>query len=372
MKNKRLYKFIFLLCLLLLAPFFSLPSSRACAPAPRVGGKVTISDESAIIIWNSATKTEHFIRNAVFDTSEKDFGFLVPTPSTPNLAEVEVPIFIRLLQTIQPKIQEKTENEFDFFLLSMFFGSRYEKALTTGARPLVRIVDQQQYGSYDTVILEADDADALATWLESRGYANSPSLSEWLAPYIEMKWKITAFRIIQPVEDDPIYKNTSPTRFLTTPIQMSFTTEEPFFPYREPKEFQEIDKNAKAERNLQVFFFSDSKAIGTIKDSEKPWPGKVIWSGKIDDPTSILGEGVALDQLPKPLWLTAFEDKSLPRLGTNDLFFSPDKNQDPVSAPPVISTQKRHIVIPLDLIVPILGILAFWYSKKRVKLEASK
>ena len=371
MKNNWLCKFVFLICLLLLVPFFSLPSSRACAPVPRAGGKVTISDESAIIIWNSATKTEHFIRNVVFDTSEKDFGFFVPTPTVPNLATMQIPVFIRLLQIIQPKIQEKTENEFNFFLLSMFFRSRYEKALMAGERPLVRIIDQQQLGSYDTVILEADDADSLATWLESRGYANSTSLSEWLAPYIEMKWKITAFRIIQPVEDDPIHKNTSPTRFLTTPIQMSFTTEQPFFPYREPKEFQEIDKNAKAERNLQVFFFSDNKVTGTIKDSDKTWPGKVIWSGKIDDPTSILGEGIALDQLPKPLWLTAFEDNSLPRLGTNDLFFSPDKNnQDPVSAPPIISTQTRHIVVPLDLIIPILGILAFWYSKKRVKLEA--
>lgn len=364
MKKNYLYKLIFLLCLLSLAPFFSFPSSKACAPVPRLGGKVTIADESAIIIWNSKTKTEHFIRNAVFDTSEKDFGFLVPTPSVPTLAEMEVPIFIRLLQTIQPKVQEKTENEFSFFLLSAFFRFFSSDSGMAGNRPLVRIVDQQQLGSYDTVILEADDADALATWLESRGYAKSPSLSEWLTPYIAMKWKITAFRIIQPVEDDPIYKNTSPTKFLTTPIQISFTTDEPFFPYREPKEYQEVD-NKSQQRNLQVFFFSDSKVTGAIKDAQTPWPGRVIWAGEITDPSKILGDGASLTELPKPLWLTAFEDSSSPRPGTNDLFFSPDKNQDPISLPPIISINKRHIVIPLDLIIPIIGILVFWYFRKK-------
>lgn len=54
---------------------------RACAPAPRPGQFVRIAEESAIVIWDETTRTQHFIRRATFDTDAPDFGFLVPTPN---------------------------------------------------------------------------------------------------------------------------------------------------------------------------------------------------------------------------------------------------------------------------------------------------
>ena len=62
----------------------SLTPLVACAPAPREGQIVEIADESAVIIWDSASQTEHFIRRASFKTEATDFGFLVPTPSQPG------------------------------------------------------------------------------------------------------------------------------------------------------------------------------------------------------------------------------------------------------------------------------------------------
>src|SRR5580692_3138180 len=59
----------------------------ACAVAPPRNGHVSIADETAIIVWDAATKTEHFIRRASFQTASKDFGFIVPTPSKPMLTE---------------------------------------------------------------------------------------------------------------------------------------------------------------------------------------------------------------------------------------------------------------------------------------------
>ena len=47
-----------------------------------------IAEESAVIVWEGATRTEHFVRRATFATTAADFGFLVPTPSKPELAEV--------------------------------------------------------------------------------------------------------------------------------------------------------------------------------------------------------------------------------------------------------------------------------------------
>ena len=41
-----------------------------CAIAPRAGESVHIAEESAVIIWNGATRTQHFIRRAAVTVVE--------------------------------------------------------------------------------------------------------------------------------------------------------------------------------------------------------------------------------------------------------------------------------------------------------------
>src|SRR5579885_469679 len=59
----------------------------ACCPAPPPGKAVVNADQTVIIVWDAAHKTEHFIRKASFKGDAADFGFLVPTPTQPELAE---------------------------------------------------------------------------------------------------------------------------------------------------------------------------------------------------------------------------------------------------------------------------------------------
>src|SRR6185312_5575393 len=72
-----------LLCLHL---SLSHPTS-ACCPAPRSGEPVVNADQTVILLWDPATKTEHFIRRASFKSQGDDFGFLVPSPTRPDLDE---------------------------------------------------------------------------------------------------------------------------------------------------------------------------------------------------------------------------------------------------------------------------------------------
>ena len=68
-------------------------SVLACAPAPRMGDEIAIIEESAVIVWDAPSQTEHFIRRATFRGKGRDFGFLVPVPSVPALAEVPDEVF---------------------------------------------------------------------------------------------------------------------------------------------------------------------------------------------------------------------------------------------------------------------------------------
>lgn len=74
----------------------------ACAPVSRPGESIQIEEESALIVWDAASKTQHFIRRAQFNAKAKDFGFLVPTPTKPKLSEVENSIFDHLDDLTKP------------------------------------------------------------------------------------------------------------------------------------------------------------------------------------------------------------------------------------------------------------------------------
>src|SRR5262245_43952479 len=71
----------------LLVPSLHAPPSPACCPVGPIGKPVVNADQTVLIIWDAATKTEHFIRRASFKSQADDFGFLIPTPDRPELSE---------------------------------------------------------------------------------------------------------------------------------------------------------------------------------------------------------------------------------------------------------------------------------------------
>src|SRR5262249_39727637 len=143
----------------------------ACATAPPPGASVGIANETALIIWDAESKTEHFIRRATFDTKAKDFGFLVPTPSKPDLDDAHDYTFKVLERITAP--QERT------FLAVMKRGE--PAAAAPGSAPGgVQVIETKRVGDFDAAVLRADDAQALDRWLSSHGYASDAALTDWL------------------------------------------------------------------------------------------------------------------------------------------------------------------------------------------------
>ena len=322
----------------------------ACAPAPRNGQFVTINEESAVIVWDAQTRTEHFIRTASFSGAD-DFGFLVPTPTKPELAEAR-----NALQTVSQLIHPKYIHEprFDGFnftpVVATFFlaGSARDTAVTAIPSGDVRVLGEQQVAGYDAVILEADNAQSLNKWLAKHGYESRPALVEWLEPYVRARWKITAFKIAA-----------NNNRVSTSPVRMSFTTDKPFFPYREPVDLR--GENARSARTLKVFFLSDARMQGTL--GTQPWHSDIVFANRVEESlrSSLASEcGLAPSQLPANLWLTTFEDKSVPRPGIDEVFFLPATIQNTTSPPPIIITDDWQIPLPLDLL--LLAILLLWFT----------
>ncbi len=147
-------------------------TGRACAIAPRQGQSIRMAEESAIIIWDEKTRTQHFIRRAIFDTDAPDFGFLVPTPTEPALEEANDSVFDDLENFIRPKEIERTEFAgFDFapLLFGYFFFARSFKDSAPKVSSSVRALSTKRIAGYEAVVLEADNAVKLNRWLNDHG-----------------------------------------------------------------------------------------------------------------------------------------------------------------------------------------------------------
>jgi len=335
---------------------FARPAS-ACAPAPREGARVQIAEESAIIVWNAAERTEHFVRRASFQGGGQDFGFLVPTPAKPELGEVGDEVFDRLEQATRPAVvhDDSVEGIEPTAICALPFlltrGAAKEEAAAVAVAP-VRVIDAQRVAGYDAVVLEADDPRALADWLRAHGYASRPELSAWLAPYVAAKWKLTAFKIAGGAP-----------AVSTAAVRMSFSAERPFFPYREPADQREnLPAGAPADRLLRVFFIGAARVGGAIGDAKAAWPGKAIWSDRLD---AAPGAGALPLPLPPGAWLTVFEDRATPRPGTDDLFFAPSTDRSAVKPPPIVISSHRRIPLPLDLIGGGALVAGLWLRRRR-------
>jgi hypothetical protein len=328
-----------------------LRSAEACAPAPREGEVVRIADEEALIVWDEKSKTQHFVRRASFVSSADAFGFLVPTPSKPELGEVDSELFSRLAQLLVPRVvYERGELEVEpgctaFWMLAR---SARESAPATAAAGGVRVLGEQRVAGFDAVVLAADDPAALSAWLKERSFAEGPTLTEWLRPYVEKKWIITAFKIADTA-------GPAASRSIgTSSVRMSFSTDKPFYPYREPADQRDTVPAAHKDlpqrpRTLRVYFASDARVDGALGNGAA-FPGAVKLADTVDMPAQ-----PTAPFLPARGFLTVFEDTSNPRPGVEDVFFSPAKDPSVVTIPPVVIRQPVRVPLPLDLLVVLVG-----------------
>ena len=148
--------------------------ATGCAILPPKDGTTTISSESALIIYDAATKTEHFIRTASFQSTSADFGFMVPTPTKPELAEASPLVFGDLADVTKRRtVVQKRAKELDFGcgLMPMADAqlAKIGSALPDGARG-VKVVEQKRVGDYDATVLQAAEPKTLRDWLTANGY----------------------------------------------------------------------------------------------------------------------------------------------------------------------------------------------------------
>jgi hypothetical protein len=328
-----------LLAAMALLPCAGPPPVPACCPAPPPGKPVVNADQTVILIWDAATKTQHFIRQASFKSDADDFGFLIPSPAIPDLEESGNAAFPYLFDLTKPEVitQPRPSGGGCGCSANLAPGSKAEPGLA-GGEPAVVVHLDKQVANFHARVLEAKSAQALVGWLKEHGYAFSPEVEAWARPYVEEGWMITALQVAKD-PDGKAKPNVS-----AAALRMSFKTARPLFPYREPDSAQSAAALGAQSRLLRIYFLSDARYRGELTE-EAPWTGKVAWANKLsaENRQKVL-ELLKLPETTGPAqwWLTEFEDNWPYRVAPADVYFAPDADQSTVKRPPII----RYVASP--------------------------
>lgn len=358
---KRRYPLWWILTLVVLIVLRDNPKCvDACCPVYKNGHDFRIADQRILLAWDPETKIEHFVREAAFRQSNRttsidgqqsekdtsDFGFLVPSPSEPQIEESNGEVFEALTAKIQPRIVRKERWSIDpfplilspFLLASKSIANRTDSEVPPSA---VAVLQNKKVAGYEVAVLRASDANELVQWLKDNQYEARKDLQDWVSPYVEKGWIITAFKY-----------DSSANRTEVGAVRISFATDNPVFPYRVPQD--QLVQQGSGNR-LQVFVVGPGRASGSLG----PSPSTEVWNrGQLrfsmpianSELNSMLGSAVPGDMLKtgESFWLTAWDDRTWPS-SDKDLWFSFDAQGKPYQQVQTI-TRDRPIHLPIDLL----------------------
>lgn len=150
-----------------------------------------------------------------------DFAWILPVPSPPSLAVSHNELFNQLQFATQPAfVLQWNDGVDDCGVLFPPFYRTLESASVEDDDG-VTVVEERRVGPYDTVVLAADDPEAVVRWLADNGYQLGSLGADLLAPYIEDGMFFLALRL-------------APDRELgdLQPIAMTYAADTPMIPIK--------------------------------------------------------------------------------------------------------------------------------------------
>jgi hypothetical protein len=282
-------------------------------------------DQTNIVIWDEANKTEHFIRNASFTSGAENFGFIAPTPGKPELHEASTQAF-HTLANLAPVTR------------GGYGGGMGGGGMGGGSRSAeVQVIQEADVAGYRATTLWSRNAGAINDWMNEHGYVSTPEIEKWADRYCKKGWYLTAFKVL-----DKTRRGAS-----TGTVRMSFKTDRPFNPYYVPK----TNFPLKGGRTLRVYFVSvgDYEAnLGFMG----PWLTPQ-WTAKIPRATAnLLAKQVQIpaSAVPDNAQVATFVDNNFPREAPDDIFFTKKK--------PAVA--KEPEAPPVRVIPPFSALLMGW------------
>ncbi|MBD3236625.1 MAG: DUF2330 domain-containing protein [Candidatus Eisenbacteria bacterium] len=189
------------------------------------GSQVWEPGQAALILIDETAGTEDLFLEIEAHGEARDFGWIVPTPALPQVAEADEEI-LRACDRLTRPIHRRRSNGFGCAGDDERWASPAD-----GADGEITIYDEQTIGILRTLVLGADDAELLADSLRVWGYLhaeNESEVSPLLEEYVARDWYFVATR----VDSSVIEPGDGFWSARVTPLRLTFATDAPVYPLR--------------------------------------------------------------------------------------------------------------------------------------------
>jgi hypothetical protein len=288
-------------------------ASEACmmvsnGPPPKLTG------EKVLLVYDEDKGLEHFIREIKVDQGVTDFGFVVPTPSKPEVAKA-------------PNVFDALEQHFPVLPPGggTVGGPRGSKGLQAAAAAPVEVVAQVQVGSFIATTLRASETTALEKWLTDNKFKADKIGRAWLEHYVLRNAYFVAFKFNG--------QKSAGQGMRSEAVRLSFSVPRPYYPYFEPPS----GTQGSSTRQLGVWFVASSTYVPRSYAVSERGPQLVSpWYevGKRRDASDPIRNAVGAELgklLPTgPLVIQVFLDQKRERPGLGDVVMI---REEPKSVP---------------------------------------
>lgn len=174
------------------------------------------TDQRAVIFYEDNLET--LILSTTFRGDAKQFGWVVPTPTKPEVNRSSDELFTAL--------EELTRVEYSY-PVPMSIDENY----STGQKDAsVYVVETKKIDYYDISVLLANDSQALTKWLKDNGFQFPAGVDYIFDSYISNQWYFTAVKIdtsaISPSVNNQLREGHM------VPLQLKFATDKIVFPLK--------------------------------------------------------------------------------------------------------------------------------------------
>jgi hypothetical protein len=280
--------------------------------------------EEVLVIHDADEQREHFIRRVTFRDAAEPFGFVIPTPSRPEVAKVNGDPFSRLSTRFLP------------YRPPLGALGAVSGAGAGPAKAAVQVLSTKRVGSFDAFVIAANDAAAMTRWLDEKKLGTTSSTQAWLARYVRLGFHFVALRYAPP-------QNAGRATTRAETIRISFSTAVPYYPYVEP-----AGAPVASPRSLVVWVVSDRKLVPVALASQRtparwkrPWASRQSGQLERDDLRDVLGPELfdLVSKRPRH-FVEVFEDQKTRRDGWGDVLLVP-------SAPITMTESQRTVLEPM-------------------------
>lgn len=175
--------------------------------------------QKAALFYESTTATETMVLQINYSGNAKDFAWVVPTPSQPQVVKGSAALFTSL-ETLTGSYQYPL---YDYNSYGLGTEVPQEKSVT--------VLEQKTVDYYDITVLSATDSQALTSWLNTNGYQYPAQYAYVFNDYVQNGWYFTAVKLIPEILDNyaitsALYNGTA------TPLQFTFRTDNLVYPLK--------------------------------------------------------------------------------------------------------------------------------------------